>query len=134
VKCFERGLEQGGSAVRHSILVVGLVLVGGLLTVPAHADLAPPDACAEAEVGKACENASANGKMDQPGTCQKSKCTRATPSGKMEYDCHLCKAGSSGKDDGGCSFSGRSERTALATAPLLILGLLYGRRRRSSKA
>lgn len=118
------------------MFVVALALAGGLLmTVPARADLAPPDACAEAQLGKACENASVDGKMDQPGTCQKAKCTRATPSGSMEYDCHLCKAGSAKKeDDGGCSFSGRGERTALAAAPLLIIGFLYGRRRRSAKA
>ncbi len=120
--------------VRHSLFVVALALTGGLLTVPARADLAPPDACAEADVGKACENASANGKMDLPGTCQKAKCTRATPGGSMEYDCHLCKAGSSAKEDDGCSFSGRYEHTALGAAPLLLLGFLYGRRRRSSKA
>ena len=120
--------------MRHSMFVVALALAGGLLTVPAHADLAPPDACAEADAGKACENASADGKMDLPGTCQKSKCTRATPSGSMEYDCHLCKTGSSKEDDGDCSFSARSERTGLAIAPLLILGFLYGRRRRHASA
>lgn len=120
--------------MRHSMFVVALALAGGLLAVPARADLAPPDSCAEADVGKACENASANGMMDQPGTCQKAKCTRATPSGSMEYDCHLCKAGSAKKEeDGGCSFSGRNERTALAAAPLLILGFLYGRRRRTPR-
>ena len=121
--------------MRHLVLVVAVALAGGSLTVPARADLAPPDACAEADSGKACENATVNGMMDQPGTCQKSKCTRATPSGSMEYDCHLCKAGSDKKeDDGGCSVSSRRERTGLATAPLLILGFLYGRRRRRAQA
>lgn len=120
--------------VRHSMFVVALALVGGLLTVPARADLAPPDACQEADVGKACENATANGMMDLPGTCQKAKCTRATPSGKMEYDCHLCQAGDAKKDDdGGCSMSGSRERAALSLAPLVVLGFLYGRRRRGTK-
>ena len=135
MKGFGHGLEQGGLAVRNSVLVIAVALAGGFLTVPARADLAPPDACAEADSGKACENATADGKMDQPGTCQKSKCTRATPSGSMEYDCHLCKAGSDKKeDDGGCSIASRREPTALAAAPLLVLGFLYGRRRRCAKA
>lgn len=120
--------------VRHSMFVVALALAGALLAVPARADLAPPDACQEADLGKACENASANGMMDLPGTCQKAKCTRATPSGSMSYDCHLCKAGGAAKKDDGCNMSSRPAPAALATAPLLILGLLYGRRRRSSEA
>ena len=121
--------------MRHSIFAVVLALAGGLLAVPARADLAPVDSCDAADVGKACENALANGKTDLPGTCQKAKCSRATPSGSMEYDCHLCKADSAEKkDDGDCSFSGHSERTALAAAPLLLLGLWYGRRRQHAKA
>lgn len=115
--------------VRHLRFVVALSLAGALLAAPALADIPPADACQAADVGKACENASADGKMDLDGTCQKSKCSRATPSGTMSYECYLCKVGSA-KDDGGCSTSRSGKNAALGLIPLLALGLLWSRRRK----
>ncbi len=115
------------------MLVVAISLAGMFLVAPASADVAPPDACQATDVGKACDNATKDGKMDRPGTCQADKCTRATPSGGMSYDCYVCKAAASAtKDDGGCSTSGRAGSAALALVPLLALGLLWNRRRRAS--
>jgi hypothetical protein len=121
--------------VRHSKFVVCLLLVGTLFAAPAFADIAPPDACQEADLDKACENATVDGKMDQPGTCQKSSCTRSTPSGSTTYDCFSCKAGGSAKkDDGNCSTGGAPGHTAwgIASFSLLAFGWLYDRRRRRS--
>lgn len=117
---------------RHWLFVMVLSLVAALFTLPALADIPPADACQAADVGKACENATASGKMDLNGTCQKAKCTRATPSGNMSYDCFLCKAGSAKKDDaGGCSTAAGGGNAVFALVPLLVLGLLFNRRRRS---
>jgi MYXO-CTERM domain-containing protein len=118
---------------RYSKFMGSLLLVGTLFAVPAFADIAPPDACQEADLDKACENATVDGKMDQPGTCQKSSCTRATPGGSMTYDCFSCKAGGSAKaDDANCSTSSAPGHAAWGIAPLLALGWLFSRRRRSA--
>jgi MYXO-CTERM domain-containing protein len=118
---------------RHSPFAIALswALAATLLAVPALADIAPADACQAADEGKACENANADGKMDQPGSCQKATCSRATPNGNMSYDCYLCKAAEAKKDDGNCSTSGSRKNAAWAAAPLLLLGLLWNRRRKS---
>ncbi len=118
--------------VRHSMFVVALGFAGMLLAAPAFADIPPADACEAADDGKACDNATKGGKMDQPGKCQKDKCTRATPNGSMSYDCYLCKATSAAKDDGGCSISGGGANAVFALAPLLALGTLWNRRRRAN--
>lgn len=117
--------------VRHSRFVIALFagLAGALLAAPAFADIPPADACQAADVGKACENGSADGKMDLDGTCQKSKCSRTTPSGPMSYECYLCKVDTAKDDDGGCSTSRSGKNAALALLPLLALGLLWSRRR-----
>lgn len=118
-----------------SKLVMALALAGGLLAGNAFADVAPPDACEAANVGKACNNATKDGAMDQPGKCEAATCTRATPTGSMSYDCFTCKATSSTKkDDGGCSTTGRGQPAALGLVPLLVMGFLYGRRRLSNRA
>jgi hypothetical protein len=125
--------DKGGLVVRHSMVVVALSFAGTFLAAPAFADIPPADACQAAEAGKACDNATKDGKMDQPGTCQKDTCTRATPSGSMSYDCYLCKATSAAKDDGGCSTSGRGGDVTYALVPLLGgLAILWNRRRRAS--
>lgn len=118
--------------VRHSRFVIALSLAGALLAAPAFADIPPADGCQQADQGKACENATADGKMDLAGTCEKSKCTRATPSGSMSYDCYLCKVSDAKKDDGGCSTSGSPQNAAFTAVPLLVLGLLWQRRRKGS--
>ncbi len=120
--------------VRHSMFVVALSLAGTLFAATSFADIPPADACQAADVGKACDNATKDGKMDQPGKCQPAKCTRATPSGSMSYDCYLCQATAAAKDDGGCSTSGRSSDAAYALVPLLALGMLWHRRRRGGAA
>lgn len=118
---------------RHSMFVVVVSLAGILLAAPAFADIAPPDSCQAADAGKSCDNATTDGKMDQPGTCQKDKCSRATPSGSMSYECYLCKAAAKADDSGGCSTSGRTSQAALALVPVVALGLLWRRRRRAAK-
>lgn len=115
--------------IRHSRFVLAISLAAALLAAPAIADIPPADSCQQADVGKACDNATANGKMDLAGTCQKSTCSRATPSGAMSYECYLCKA-SAAKDEGGCSTSGSRRHAAFVAAPLLVLGLLWNRRRK----
>lgn len=75
-----------------------------LLAAPAFADIPPLDACDAAKIGKPCDNAGNQG--DQPGTCQKSTCTRATPGGALTYDCFRCQsdpgmAGAGGAPDTG---------------------------------
>ena len=120
--------------VRHSIVAVALSIAGFVLAAPAFADIPPADACQAADAGKACDNATKDGKMDQPGTCQQAKCTRATPSGSMSYDCYVCQATSAAKDDGGCSTSGHGGAAAYALVPLLALGMLWNRRRRARAA
>lgn len=117
--------------VRHSKFVIALSLAGALLAAPAFADIPPADGCQPADQGKACDNATADGKMDLAGTCEKSKCTRATPSGSMSYDCYLCKVSKAKEEDGGCSTSGSSKSAAFAAVPLLVLGLLWHRRRKA---
>jgi hypothetical protein len=67
--------------------VVGLAAV--LNTVPAVADLPPPDACSQ--VGKSCDTAGPN--ADAPGVCTTSECTRGSPSGAVKYECLRCVAG-----------------------------------------
>jgi MYXO-CTERM domain-containing protein len=120
--------------VRHSrfVIALSLALSGALLAAPAFADIPPADGCQAADAGKACDNASADGKMDLAGTCQKSKCTRATPSGSMSYDCYLCKVAAAKEDDGGCSTSRSGKNAAFALVPLLVAGLLWSRRRKGS--
>ena len=127
--------------VRHSMLVVALSLLGSLLAAPALADLAPPDACAAADAGKACSNATKDGKLDQPGTCQKATCTRAAPTGSVSYDCYRCDAANPPSDTkptsttkangGGCSTSGHTGNAASALLPLLALAVLRSHRRRA---
>lgn len=98
------------------------------LGATAHADVAPPDSCTT--VGAACNVAGPN--YDQPGTCTAAKCTRASPSGSVEYDCSKCvaaatdDAGTTGKksDDGGCSITGLRGNGALvlfAAAAALVV-------------
>lgn len=116
--------------VRHSRIVIALLLAAPLLAAPAFADIPPADSCQQADDGKACDNASADGKMDLAGTCQKSKCSRTTPSGAMSYDCYLCKVSAAKADDGGCSTAGSRKNAAFAALPLLVLGLLWNRRRK----
>lgn len=118
---------------RRSRFFIALSLAGGMLASPALADVAPPDACQAADVGKACNNATKGGAMDQPGTCEAATCTRPTPTGSMSYDCFTCKPSTSAKkDDGGCSATGRGQRAMLALVPLLALGFLRARRRRQA--
>jgi MYXO-CTERM domain-containing protein len=110
---------------------LALALFGSALSVPALADVPPPDACDAADVGKACDNASGDTKMDLPGKCEKSVCTRATPSGSTTYDCYVCKpTANDKKDDGGCSTTGGRSNLPFVVAPLLMLGFLWQRRRR----
>lgn len=108
--------------------MIALWLASLLVAAPALADIPPADACAAADAGKACDNANSDGKMDLPGTCQASKCTRTTPDGTMSYDCYVCKA-SDKKDDSGCSTSGSRRNGAFVLVPLVILGVLWQRRR-----
>lgn len=125
------------------MLVVALSLAGSLLVAAAFADLAPPDACTAADAGKACSNATKDGKMDQPGTCQKETCTRAAPTGSMSYECYRCNAATPSADkpssatkanSGGCSTSSHTGNTASAFLPLLALGMLRSHRRRARTA
>lgn len=131
------------------VVVSGWVLgLGLLLAAPALADIPPPDACTEADEGKACDNAGEN--ADEPGVCKKDSCTRQTPSGSMTYECYVCQettgtggaanhGGSSDDtsakdDDGGCSMSPAPARGLAALfAPVAALGLAAARRRRSRR-
>jgi hypothetical protein len=121
--------------VKHLVISVVLSMAGVLGAADALADIPGPDACQEADVGKACDNATnADGKMSQPGTCQKATCTRATPSGSMSYDCFACKATpTAAKDDGKCSLSVPTHSSALAAAPFALGLLLWSRRRRAAR-
>lgn len=137
------------------VVVSGWVL-GMLLAAPALADIPPPDACMQADEGKACDNAGQN--ADQPGVCKQSSCTRQTPDGPMTYDCHLCQAANGGTsgaagatgnggstaaggttsrsndDDGGCSMSAAPVGgLAALIGPLAAFGLAVARRRRSRR-
>ncbi len=124
--------------------------LGMLLAAPAFADIPPPDACMQAEEGKACDNAGEA--ADKPGLCKKDSCTKQTPSGSMTYECYVCQettgaggsttgnggtnAETSTKDDeeGGCSLSpGPARGLAAVFAPVAALALAAARRRRSRR-
>ena len=70
-----------------------LALVGALASA-AHADVPPPDTCDVA--GEACNTAGDT--YDQPGTCEASTCTRASPAGPVTYDCSRCVARTTAED------------------------------------
>lgn len=103
----------------------------------ARADVPPPNAC-DSE-GSSCQTAGSD--YDQPGTCSKKTCSRATPDGTMEYECLLCAGGASGSESGeGSGTSDDDDGCAVASAPrspwsnvaLVAAGLgmaLVGRRR-----
>lgn len=91
-------------------LMGGLMLGAGVfIASPALADIPPIGSCVM--LGEACSEAGSN--HDQPGTCQTSQCTRATPQGPMTYECKMClatgeggaggagSAGASGAESGG---------------------------------
>ena len=105
--------------VRYSKLGIAAGLLGTmLLAAPAFADIPPDDVCLAASVGKACDNAGDN--ADQPGTCQKDMCTRATPDGSMSYECYRCipEQGGAGGQGGATSEAGAApEPPADAGAP-----------------
>jgi hypothetical protein len=70
-----------------------LVLSAGVFaTVPAFADIPPRDSCRG--VGTECNTAGPN--ADEPGTCERSECSRQTPDGVMTYECERCVVRSSG--------------------------------------
>lgn len=84
------------------------------LSAPAWADIPPDDVCLAQSEGKACNNAIVDDSTaTEPGTCQKTMCTRATPDGSMTYECHRCVAeaqGSGGQsNEGGSSSSAGSD-------------------------
>jgi MYXO-CTERM domain-containing protein len=86
--------------VRNWMVVASSWVLGSVLfAMPASADIAPDDACVQANEGKACDNAGDS--ADQPGTCTKDSCTRHTPDGPMTYDCYLCKAAEGGSGGSG---------------------------------
>jgi len=111
-------------------LVLGAVLT---FSTVAQADVAPPDSCTTA--GAACTNAGTS--ANQAGVCTATTCTRATPSGPMDYACSRCMVSTSTADlatkptttsDGSCNASGQGAGT---TALLALLGMLGIRRARA---
>ncbi len=103
--------------MRQTKLFLAPLLIGvALLTVPALADIPPPNSCQAADEGAACDTAIVNGKMGQPGTCQKDMCTRATPQGSMSYECYLCNAAAGGTGGGGGTGGISSEAGAAGIA------------------
>ncbi|MEN9581643.1 MAG: hypothetical protein RJA70_4652 [Pseudomonadota bacterium] len=61
-----------------------------LFTVPALADVPPPDQCAEDQVGKACDSARRADGSTTSGVCEKTTCTRASRKGPITYACAKC--------------------------------------------
>ncbi len=109
-------------------LVLGAVLA---FSTVAQADVAPPDSCTTA--GVACTNAGTN--ADQPGVCTATTCTRASPSGPMDYACSRCMVSTADlaskpttTSESSCSASGEG---AGVTALLALLALFGIRRARA---
>jgi hypothetical protein len=69
-------------------IALALALALGFLCAPiaASADVPPPSACDV--VDKPCNTAPPD--YRSPGVCKKDRCSRATPSGVVSYDCNLC--------------------------------------------
>lgn len=108
-------------------LVLGAVLT---FSTAASADVAPPDACTTA--GAACTNAGTN--ADQPGVCTTKTCTRATPSGPMDYSCTRCLVSTADlatkpttTSDGSCNASGEGAGATALFALLAVLGIRRAR-------
>ncbi len=74
-----------------------LVAAPALMTTPALADVAPPNACDTA--GASCDTAGPN--FDEPGKCESQTCSRYTPDGPMSYDCLRCAIPDGGTGTGG---------------------------------
>lgn len=97
----------------------------------AQADVAPPDQCNTA--GAACNNAGTS--YNEAGTCVATTCSRATPSGPMEYACNRCELasaldmamGTTPKKDNGCAVGGEA---AGLSALFAVGAALLARRRR----
>jgi len=87
--------------------VLAFFLAAGLsfLGATARADIPPPDSCQSP--GAACTNAGAS--FNQAGHCVADTCTKATPTGSVQYACMVCRvagegdAGSPVPADGGSS-------------------------------
>lgn len=107
-----------------------VAVLGVLLSVPARADLPPPDvgSCSGKSEGDACGS----------GTCVRAMCSRMAPSrtqdGSVEaraesYDCLRCDA----SEDTGCgSVGGVGKAAPWAIAGAFSLLFLLRRRRRAS--
>jgi len=105
--------------LRHFSVIFGNCVFGGvLLPRAAAADIAPPGACQIGEIGQACDEAvDEAGTVVGSGVCVAEKCTRASPSGSMAYDCAICRASQPAPEAGGAGAGGGSPGAGAPSKP-----------------